>query len=254
MKVVVSLLALVALWWVIQIPSVANAVLLFCAAGVNPFTGRSMASSSMVELLSFLLVASIFILFRKEVRRLVQTLRGNHSELAEVIADQTQDTPTNIQLQPTVTFDAAAGATIPLATMQPLPQLADPAHAIAAIRHASTSTERSHTTRDMVAKIRRWWLHAGEPTVVAKAAFVRRSVVALFVQCTAAIHTAWRAFEPHARRFDSWLERTVHKHETTATFVELGREMERLTRSWGRTLRSMRHNEAVSDLLRAFRH
>lgn len=253
MKVVVSLLALIALWWLIQIPSVANAIMLFCAAGVNPFTGRELEPASMVELLSLLFLVSVLILFRKEVRRVVVALRTRQSALAEEATgepEQAMAAPVAVSLQQAVEFDAAAGATVPKAMLQPLPPLPIP-KAITTMRHAST--RRTSTPRNFAATLRRWWLHSGEPTLAAKLSYVCRALTSAVAGVIAGCRTAWRAFEPHAHRFDSWLERKVHKHETTATLVELGREMERTLRSWAGALRSARRNEAINDVLRSIR-
>jgi hypothetical protein len=247
MKVVISLLTLFVLWWLIQIPSVANAIMLFCAAGVNPFTGREMAPTSMVELLSLLLAASVLILFRKEVRRLVQSFRRQPNDLPTVVAEELQAPQPGTLPSEAVTFGIGA-ADIPQAVLHPLPELP---HALAAVRHAST--KRPRRSRHLKAALFAWWRHTAEPTLQAKFLHVHRNVVQGAEHLAAATRAIWRGFEPYARRFDTYLERKAHQNETVSIVISLGREMEYTFRSWTRCLRALRQNEVLTDLRRNLR-
>jgi len=278
LRVFIFVLVLLALWWLLQIPRVMTAILLFSALGVNPFTGRSIEPTTMVELLSGLLAISIVVLFRKEWLRVGRWLFGHRAPTpapmtteAEAAIAEPMPTPTPAPLAPAlplalpsqaVAYNPQSGTTIPGPTFTPLPQLQSwalpPMPRLVKPKKRILPSIRP-VVRYFAYKVRRGFiaLNAGInfawATTRPAAGASRVKLISIGRGITAQSRHTWWLSEPYIRRFDAWIARKLHQYDTSTALLDVGREMERLTRQWLTELRALRRNPAITDLLRAWR-
>lgn len=278
-RILISLLAVLALWWLIQIPAIFDPLMLFLTLGVNPFSGRELSPIVMVELLVSVLLLSIAVIFRKELRRGARRLFKRRQKLGapDVVAVQAVPEAVVPNFEPllgtagtvgiAVDYDAVQGATVPRAGLQPLPVLKMPVpqpESEALESSPSIFSRLSRRARAMfdglkltillkLEAVSAWWQKRVAPKLWSAVVWSGRFIVRTGQRSWLALQRSWWYCEPYCRRFDKWLERRVHQYETTSALVSLGREMEIVVRRAFATVRAWRNHPVILELLRSFR-
>jgi hypothetical protein len=273
MKVVAGVLAMVALWWLVQVPSIINKILLFCTLGVNPYTGRNIPPARMAAMLGILLLLSIVFLFRKEIsqggRHISQRMKRSRRRTAPITAPLTAAVvPASV---PVIAPPAPGYLHYDPVTQHALPMAALPVVAAklqsrdisvparrpqrSLKRHLSLFVSFGRLLKQLLMvpahMVTSLFKRLGAGIVTTRKQIVLGADIAWIALCIFT-QVAWRWLRPRIEQFDGWLEHKLNENPSTGNILAVGRELEATLLAWWRQALLFK-DEYLATFLRAMR-
>jgi hypothetical protein len=246
-KTIVTVLAILEVWLLLQVPSVGDLLFNFIVGGEVPGTDKVLSPTQMMLFLIGLFILAAGLIFRKEIINAAYKAGQMNTTAPDTAVVEPKPTPVLVTAAPKVQKKVRKPRQWP-AIVKRTPYLD-------AIRNRT----RTHISRAH-AYVRRAWA-AVRPVIIRWYAAIKfqsrraaeatqRAVVwicvtelylmyRLWVAIKAYSATAWRWLRPRIEQCDRWIERRLHQNNQTSALLEMGSEFVATIRSWIVRIRAM---------------
>lgn len=243
-KTVVTVLAILEVWLLLQVPSIGDLLFNFVVGGELPGSDKVLSPTQMMLFLMGLFVLAAGLIFKKEI--IAATQKVNSQPVAPVAPKQ-EVVQTMAVIAPKVRKARAPR------------QWPAPIAAIAPYLRNTRDMLQTNVTK-VAAFVARIWA-ATRPILTAWYAkiryYIRRAAGAaqkaviwfcvtelylmyrLWVAFKAYVVIFWTWLRPHIERCDRWIERRLRQNAQTSTLLEMGGEFLATVRSWIVRIRAM---------------
>jgi hypothetical protein len=222
------------LWRLWESDAVINAVILFSTAGVVPGTNIVLSPEQVYIVLGTILIVSILVIFHKEFKRDARAVRtawrqwrtrGGSLAAAEVVTEGiVAEAEAEVQAKPSGVRARKKPEVLPVAAVAAAVTGERPAVVIP----VATGPSRMQLLWRMVRPRLIIALGVTLETIIKVAdrsvVWTSRASMRVYGRCV----RAWLWTEPHFRRFDAWLERTLKRNKDVAAMLHLWGEFLKL--------------------------
>jgi hypothetical protein len=247
-KTIVTVLAILEVWLLLQVPSVGDLLFNFIVGGEVPGTDKVLSPTQMMLFLIGLFILAAGLIFRKEIITAAYKVGQMNTAAPEIAAVEFKPAPAPVTTVPKVQKKVRKPRQWPVAIAKLTPYL----NTIRNMTHTHILQVRAYVCRAWAAV---------QPVLVrsyAVARFqVRRAAAAtqraviwicvtelylmyrLWVAIKAYSVTAWRWLRPRIEQCDRWIERRLHQNNQTSALLEMGSEFTATVRAWIVRIRAM---------------
>ncbi len=222
MSKVVKLLVVVGVgvgaWWLWQSDAAMNAVVLFCTAGVVPFSGTVLTPAQMYLFLGAVLLLAFGFVFS---RRLVHDLRAVH----RAVVYQRKQSPESLEATEDTPVIEPVAAPVVAAKEVPVVEIIIPGEPGALVRAWRAVSPRIRPAIGLTLRV------SGKIMVRMSRRALRDGRSAIIGIYCYSIET-WNRLQPYLRRFDAWLERSLKKNKDIAALLHVAAESRKSAQLW----------------------
>lgn len=243
-KIAIVILLIKEAWLLLQIPSVAEAVLSFIMVGAVPGTNTTLTPDQMIQLLIGVFVISAALIFRKEIVRLFRKIAKRPQQTLLQPVEQANDDALSLALPqteavalvPVKTPSSKAGA-VPEEMRKK--RLA-PAIALLRERVAASLQELRRMVQMQAARliaaakpVIALWMQRGRLYGERGLRIAGKVLLITYIIISVIIMQAWSWLRPRIERFDRWLDKKLHQNEHTAAILAVAGDIQKtLQKAW----------------------
>ncbi|MEK7153568.1 MAG: hypothetical protein AAB834_06465 [Patescibacteria group bacterium] len=227
-KIAVVVLLIKELWLLLQIPSVADAVVSFVMVGQVPGTARILSPDEMIRLLAGVAILASCLIFRKELVGLARRTFKHSNQTALLPQAITPIT------RPRFASTAKPQAAYRHKMFQLLQTLKERTNRRAFIVQASLRNIARRISEIVIQISGIAWKH-----VKAIVGYAWKLALILYLLSTLLLVRIWQWLEPHLHSFDRWLDNKLHQNEHTAALLSIGSDISATMKRWMEEARSL---------------